>query len=71
MPKPARNRPLKISQKDLADRINKLPAWARQYIHDIETNADPAGMIRELADLRFQRDALTKLVRELKTRLAK
>jgi hypothetical protein len=37
---------------DLSDRINALPDWARQHIHDIETKCDPAGDIRTITELR-------------------
>jgi hypothetical protein len=57
---------LTISKRDLADRINRLPDWARKYIHDLETRADPSGDIQELADLRDQRDSLVKMVEQLK-----
>ena len=30
-----------------AENINALPDPVRKYIHDLETNADPAGIIRE------------------------
>jgi hypothetical protein len=53
------------------ERINKLPAWARQYIHDLATRADPAGDLWELASLREQRDALVKKVSELQRELRK
>lgn len=37
-----------------ADNINRLPDPLRQYIHDIETNADPAGMVAENTILKDQ-----------------
>ena len=30
-----------------AENINALPDPIRRYIHDLETNADPAGMVQE------------------------
>jgi hypothetical protein len=65
-PGPAPAGYLAISKRDLADRINRLPNWARKYIHDLETRADPSGDIQELADLRDQRDGLVKIVEQLK-----
>lgn len=35
-----------------ADNINALPRPVRDYIHSLETNADPAGMVRENAILK-------------------
>jgi len=49
----------------LAARINKLPKWARDYIHNIETFVG-APEVRELTYLRDQNRALVKLVGELK-----
>jgi hypothetical protein len=34
------------------EHINALPQPARKYVHDLETNADPAGMVAENALLR-------------------
>jgi hypothetical protein len=65
-PRPVRPGHLTISADDLNDRINRLPTWARRYIHDLETRADPSGDIRDLADLRDQRDGLVKMVEKLK-----
>ena len=36
----------------LSQKINALPDWLRQYIHDIETKCDPAGDIRTITELR-------------------
>lgn len=43
-----------------------LPYPPRKYIHDLHTNADPAGMIRENWLLRAQRNALIAKLAELK-----
>ncbi len=51
----------------LVEKINHLPPWARNRIHDLETRADPSGDIQELADLREQRQALFNEVEELST----
>lgn len=37
-----------------ADNINVLPEPLRRYVHDLETNADPAGNLQELHCLREQ-----------------
>lgn len=45
--------PAKLTDDDLiawiptSDGINKLPEPLRRYIHDLETNCDPAGLVRE------------------------
>jgi hypothetical protein len=52
-PKPVPAGYLMIAKDDLAGRINRLPIWARRYIHDLEIRADPSGDIQELADLRI------------------
>lgn len=40
--------------KPTPEAINALPEPLRKYIHDIETNCDPAGMVRENVMLRDQ-----------------
>jgi protein tyrosine/serine phosphatase len=50
----------------LVARINKLPKWARDYIHHLSTRVDPQGEIEELVQLRDQRRQLIKLIAELK-----
>lgn len=40
------------SEPSLSGKINALPDWARQYIHDIETKCDPAGDVRTITELR-------------------
>lgn len=69
--RPARLHLQAISRSDLVRRINRLPHWAQQYIHDLATRADPAGDIETIADLRFQVKALSKLVEELRRELRK
>jgi hypothetical protein len=49
----------------LSDRINKLPKWARDYIHNIHTFVG-APEVEELTYLRDQNKALVRLVGELK-----
>ncbi len=52
------------------DRFQTLPGWARKYIADIETNADPAGTVRSVADLREQRAGLALMLKEAESALA-
>lgn len=48
-------------------RINKLPKWARDYIHDIETFAGTPELHQKLDFLREQNKQLMKLIGELRT----
>ena len=48
-----------------ARRINKLPKWARDYIHEVHTFVG-AEEVQELWFLRDQNRQLIKLVAELK-----
>jgi hypothetical protein len=48
--------------------INALPEPLRRYIMELETNTDPAGMVRENALLRAQRDAIVVKLAELRER---
>src|ERR1043165_9118171 len=48
-----------------AQHINALPEPVRRYIHDLETRADPAGDVAELALLKENNRALWKRVQEL------
>ena len=50
-------------KRSLVDRFNRLPRWARDYIMNIETEADPAGTQRRLVE---QQD----LIRELMAKIA-
>lgn len=45
--------------------INALPESVRRYIHDLETNADPAGTIREAICQKENAMALARRVEEL------
>jgi hypothetical protein len=47
-----------------SENINALPRPVRKYIHDLHTNCDPAGMVRENVLLREQVQALSRLVNE-------
>jgi hypothetical protein len=48
-----------------ADHINALPGPLRRYIHVLETRADPAGDVAEIALLKENNAALWARVREL------
>jgi hypothetical protein len=48
-----------------ADRINKLPKWARSYLHEVSAFVG-AEEVQEIFYLRDQNRALVKLVGELK-----
>ena len=54
----------------LTYRLNRLPAWVRNYVQDA-MGREGAETIMELAGLRWQRDALIKLVEELQRELRK
>jgi hypothetical protein len=45
--------------------INALPQPVRTYLHDLETNTDPAGMVAENALLRDLIGALEMLIQKL------
>lgn len=60
----------KIPQDVLVYRLNRLPAWVRNYLQD-SMGRTGAETVMELADLRWQRDALIKLVEELQRDLEK
>ena len=49
----------------LSGRINKLPSWARDFIHHVETFVG-AEEVQEIVFLRDQNRSLIKLVGELK-----
>jgi hypothetical protein len=49
----------------LSRRINKLPEWARDYIHHVRTFVG-APEIEELVQLRDERQQLIKLITDLK-----
>ena len=48
-----------------AQHINALPEPVRRYIRDLETRADPAGDVAELALLKENNRALWSRVQEL------
>jgi hypothetical protein len=60
----------KIPADVLTYRLNRLPAWVRNYVQDA-MGREGAETIMELADLRWQQDALIKLVEELQRELRK
>ncbi len=45
-----------------AENINALPEGLRKYVHDLETNADPASMVAENIFLRWQSEQLQRVV---------
>jgi hypothetical protein len=48
------------------DRINRLPTWAREYLHHV-ASFDGAEEVKEIFFLRDQNKALIRLVAELNT----
>jgi hypothetical protein len=52
----------RLERKSLVERINSLPLWARDYIMNIQTNGDPAGLIRRVSE---QDDLIRQLVRKI------
>jgi len=53
-------------KRSFVDRINSLPQWARDYIVNIETEADPAGTQRRLVEQQDLIRDLTAKIAELK-----
>jgi hypothetical protein len=53
-----------------ADHINALPGPLRKFIHDLETRADPAGDVAEIAMLKDNNLALWTRVQELESQVA-
>ena len=49
------------------EEINALPTRVKQYIHDLETNADPAGTIQDLAAQKENCAALAKQFVDMKS----
>jgi hypothetical protein len=54
-----------LSPDALSRRINKLPKWARDYIHHVQTFVG-APEVAELSQLRDERRQLIRLITELK-----
>jgi hypothetical protein len=52
-----------------ADHINALPGPLRRYVHDLETRADPAGDVAEIALLKENNAALWARIRELEAQM--
>lgn len=50
------------------DYFNALPQPMRQYVHDVETRADPAGDVAVIAFLKETVEALLARIRELESR---
>ena len=49
-----------------AANINALPLPLRRFIHDLETMADPAGLVQENYELRAQVKAVEAMVERLR-----
>lgn len=49
-----------------ADNINALPDPLRRYIHDLETMADPAGLVQENYELKAQVRAVEAMMERLR-----
>ena len=64
-PAPANRRP-KIT---LIDLINTLPKPLRDFIHDLQTRANPAGDVQTIASLKDQVAALLKQIQLLKAKI--
>jgi len=64
-PAPANRRP-KVSLTDL---ISALPKPLRDFIHDLETRADPAGDVRENHFLREENAALRVRIQTLQRKI--
>lgn len=47
-----------------SENINALPRPLRKYIHDLHTNCDPAGMVRENVLLRERVAQLERMLEE-------
>lgn len=56
---------MNLRRRPISERIESLPRWARQYIHDIETKCDPSGDIRTVTELRDTIRCLEARIREL------
>ena len=61
----SRNASLRMNPDSLSRRINKLPKWARDYTHNVDTFVG-APEVQELTFLRDQNRQLIRLVAELK-----
>lgn len=51
---------LELDWSPTAEHINALPDPIRRYIHDLQTNADPAGTLAENFRLRRENEMLRK-----------
>jgi hypothetical protein len=54
-----------LTKTSLWDRINKLPKWARDYIHNVQTFLG-AEKVEELSVIRDERKQLLKFIAESK-----
>lgn len=48
-----------------SEEVSKLPEKVREYIHDLETLCDPAGLVRENALLKNENEMLRAKLREV------
>lgn len=66
-PRPAAwvQKPIWSNWKPTAENINRLPEPVRMHVYALETQCDPAGMVRENAQLRDTNEALQCMVRRL------
>jgi hypothetical protein len=55
-----------VKERLTAEQINSLPDFAREWIHDLATNADPAGTLAELRLLQDAFKAQEILITELR-----
>jgi uncharacterized coiled-coil protein SlyX len=64
-PAPANRRPKVM----LLDLINGLPKPLRDFIHDLQTRADPAGDVQTIASLKDQVAQMQKQIQVLKAKI--
>jgi hypothetical protein len=62
---------LQESWTPTAENVNELPLPLRRYILDLETNADPAGTLRQNFQLWQENEALRKECERLNDRFSK
>jgi hypothetical protein len=55
-----------VKERLTAEQINSLPEFAREWIHDLARNADPAGTLAELRLLQEAFKAQEILITELR-----
>ena len=55
-----------VKERLTAEQINSLPEFAREWIHDLASDADPAGTLAELRLLQESFEAQEILITELR-----